>query len=107
MFEPTQSWYEPEIERETPEDHGYIHQDALPDVAGMRDWLTGVVEAMYKTGDVMEMERCLDELCHELNVPMIAADPAVETKNKNRKMHWYLGYQRATIEQMTTHRKTP
>jgi len=103
MFERNASWYEPEYEQ-TPEDYGYIHQDDLPDLEGMRDWLQGVVEAMYKTGDVMEMERCLDELCHALDVPMVAADPAVEKKNQNRLMHWYLGYQRAQIDHMN-HRR--
>lgn len=54
--------------RSCPEEHGYIHEDELPDFSRIKDYLTGVVEAVYETGNIDKLEHCLEELCHQFNM---------------------------------------
>ena len=49
----------------TPADFGYYHQDDIPNVDLTRDFLQGMLEAVYETGDIDMLERCLEELCYE------------------------------------------
>ena len=91
---------EPDVEPETPEDYGYIHEDNLPDLESLRDHVKGIMQAMYLTGDVAMMESCLDELCNELDLKINEGDPILEKKGERNMMTWYLGYQRATIDSM-------
>ena len=82
-----------------PEDMGYVKAEDLPNFEDTRDFLLGIQEAIYKTGDIEILEHCLEELCHQYQVEFKPKAPQVETKNKNRLMHWYLGYQRASLDQ--------
>lgn len=88
----------------TPEDDGYYHQDDLPDFDSCEDFLKGIIEAVYVTGDIKDLENCLDELTaqfsNQFDIKLPESEPILEKKNKNRLMHWYLGYQRAHIDQM-------
>lgn len=89
-------WYDPP----TPEDEGYVHEDDLPCFEDTRIFLKGICEALYETGDIKALEDCLEELCCQYETEFSPGEPKLEVKNKNRLMHWYLGYQRATIEHM-------
>ena len=84
----------------TMEDYGYIHEEGVPNLDDMRDQLKGVLEALYSTGDVHSMESCLDELCGLLDMTMNAGSPVMEKKGQSTMMNWYLGYQRAQLDQI-------
>lgn len=64
------------------------------------DMLTGVIECVFQSGDIDKLKDCLEELAAELDVKFPTTEPVLEKKNTNRLMHWYLGYQRAQIENM-------
>ena len=89
----------------TLEDSGYVYKDNIPNFDDTRDFLSGIVESLYKTGDIETLENCLEELCFQYDVEFEHKVPQLETKNKNRLMHCYLGYQRATIENMNSTRR--
>lgn len=78
-WERPDSWYEPDYE-ETPADHGWIHEDDLPDLDGVKDFLTGVLEAVYVTGDVDALENCLDEICSQFDLKLPAGLPVLAKK---------------------------
>lgn len=94
------SWYEPDPEPETPADYGWVHEDDLPDFDHCKDMLQGCLEALYKSGDVAKLEDCLEELCHQLDVKFELGTPELEKTGRRDLMQWYLGYQRATMDQM-------
>ena len=87
-------------------DNGYIHEDNLPDLDSGRDFLVGIQECIYQTGNVEKLENYLEELCLILDCKFL---PKKEDKPKIRKddrMQWYLGYQRASMDlDMNTGRK--
>jgi len=92
--------YEPD-----PSDYGLIREEDVPSLSDTQDFLKGIVEALYTKADVSQLEHCVEELCHLYDVEFEPKAPVIEEKNKNRLMHWYLGYQRATIENMNTIRR--
>jgi len=63
-------WYEPDVEPETPADHGWVHEDDLPDLEHCTAMLQSVINSVYETGDVELLEDCLDELASQLNCKM-------------------------------------
>lgn len=103
-YERPMSWYDPEPE--TPADYGWVHEDDLPDFDRCKDMLQGCLEALYKIGDVAKLEDCLEELCHQLNVKFELGTPELEKIGRRDLMQWYLGYQRATIDQMNSSVRT-
>ena len=82
----------------TPADCGWVRKEDIPSAEDTQDFLKGIVEALYKTGNMSDLEHCVEELCGLHDVECEQNSPQVEQKNKNRLMHWCLGYQRATIE---------
>jgi uncharacterized protein (DUF1499 family) len=88
----------------THEDDGYFHKDDLPDFDDCEDFLKGIIEAIYVTGNVDDLENYLDKLSaqfvNQFNIKLPESEPILEKKNKNRLMDWYLGYQRAHIDHM-------
>lgn len=81
----------------TPE--GWVREEELPNFNDTRDYLQGIMEALYKDGNVEKLEDCLEELCGLYDVEFKLGVPQLEKKNENQLMHWYLDYQRASIEQ--------
>jgi len=80
------------------EDWGF-DRDLMPNLENLRDHVQGILEAVYKTGDIRELENSLDEVCIEIGIPMNAKNPLIEKRgNRNMKM-WHLGYQRAMLDQ--------
>ena len=76
-YGPPDSWYEPDVEPETPADNGWIHEDDLPNLDSIKDFLTGVLEAVYVTGNVGELENCLDEICSQFDLKLPAGQPVL------------------------------
>ena len=87
-------------EHEIPEDYGYIHQDNLPDLNHLRDHVQGIIDVIYGSGNIRQLEFCLDEVCSELDMKLNAGRPVLEKKKQNDLMNWHLGYQRAQIDKM-------
>lgn len=79
-----------------PEELGYVKVDDLPDFDMTTDYLYGCMEALYMDGDIEKLERCLEELCGQFKVNYSKRTLKIENKEKNRLLHWQLGYQRAT-----------
>lgn len=75
--------------------YGFIHEDELDHA---RDHLQGVFEALYQTGDTEKLESCLEEVAHALGLILPECELAIEKKNKNRELHYQLGYQRALLD---------
>lgn len=59
-------YYEPP----RPEDYGYIHENNLPNLDLIRDFLIGIIESVYVTGDIDALENCLDEICCEFDLKL-------------------------------------
>lgn len=87
-YGPPDSWYEPDYE-ETPADHGWIHEDDLPDLDSVRDFLTGVIEAVYVTGDVESLENCLDEICGQFDLKLPAGQPILKKRTPEFSDHLF------------------
>jgi len=64
-----------------PEDYGYIHEDDVPDLDHCREMLEGILESIYKTGDIDKLEDCLDELCGAFDIQMIASHPVLTKRD--------------------------
>ena len=54
----------------TPEAHGYICAEDVPDLEKVRDFFQGVLEATYTTGDTQSLHHCLEELSALINVDL-------------------------------------
>jgi len=75
-----------------------MHVDSGLDIDHCRDHLTGVLQALYTTGDTEQLEYCLEEVAHALGISLPEGDIAIEKKNQNRELHYQLGYQRALLD---------
>lgn len=81
-------------------DNGYIHEDDLPDFETAREFLVGIQECVYLTGNVEKLENNLEELCSLLDCIVIdAAKGKPRLKQAPDYMQWYLGYQRTRMNQ--------
>ena len=74
------SWYEPDVEPETPADHGWVHEDNIPDIGLCKDMLEGLIKAIYKTGNIAALEDCLDELTSQFDLKIPKTTPVLEDK---------------------------
>lgn len=62
---------------ETPADYGWIHEDDLPDLDFVRYELANLVKAVYKTGNINDLEKSLEEICESLEVNYPDHAPAI------------------------------
>lgn len=73
------------------------------DIYEAQDIIACLQDAIYETGNINKIIRCMEDLADALDVcrrEYTGKEPAIEKKNENRLMHWYLGYQRKYIEDM-------
>jgi len=89
-----------------PEDNGWIHEDDLPDLDYAKEMLISVRNAIYDTGDIENLEDCLEELlsCFKLSIPK--TEPLIEKKRseyERNKLLWYSGYQKGLLENQQLH----
>ena len=83
--------------RDSPEDCGWIHENDVPSIEETSDFLTGLLESVYESGDMSKMEHCLEELCHLYGVEFTPKQKKIQKKT-NDQTKWYLGYQQAMID---------
>ena len=90
--------YEP-----TPEDCGYVridefHQleDQLKDVAHFAE---GMAEAFYKTGNVILLQHCLNQIQEilKINRPKTPEEIKMERKGSRDEMNYFLGFQHGVL----------
>lgn len=62
--------YEEYYLEESPLDE-WVHEDDLPDLEFMKDMTISVINAIYETGDIENLEDCLEELAagFDLQIP--------------------------------------
>jgi hypothetical protein len=88
-------------------DNGYIHEDDLPDIESAREFLVGIQECVYQTGDVGKLEYQLEELCAILDCKLLPTkDDKPKIRKSNDLMEWYIDYQRATMDQNMNNGRT-
>jgi hypothetical protein len=75
--------YEPQVELSI-EDMGYTHESNMPDLDHARDFMKGVLEALYETGDTSRLDDCLEEVCHILDVKYEQKELKVESIEKQQ-----------------------
>ena len=85
------------------ENEEYYQEDRYEPVRG---YLEGILEAMYESGDVDDLEAMVDELCHHFNVPMCVGDLKIKKKEEKKSMlQEYLETQRVAIDEMNAKRE--
>lgn len=78
-------------------EHGYVHESELPNFDLIKDHLTGIIEAVYETGDVAMLESCLDEVCHQFDIKITDKQPKIQ-KKQIPLMEWYLDVQKGFLQ---------
>ena len=73
----------------------YVHRSLLPDQDQVHDFVNGILESVYTTGDTDKLENCLEELCDLLGVEFKLGNCALEKKKD--LMQWHLKQQREQI----------
>lgn len=63
-----------------PEDNGWIHEDDIPDLDFVKGMLEGVRGAVYETGDIENLEDCLEELLSTFELRVPETEPVLEKK---------------------------
>lgn len=104
-YGPPDSWYEPDYDPPTPADYGWIHEDDVPDLDHCTDMLKGILEAVYVTGNVEELENCLDELSGQFDLKLPAGDPVLcrkPTKFSEKLFEFGVALSRAQAGQVAT-----
>lgn len=61
----------------TPEDFGWIHEDNLPNLDLCKKTLNSAIEAVYFSGNIDQLENCLDELCAQFDLMLPARESAL------------------------------
>ena len=82
-----------------PSDHGFYHESELPDLDHLKDHVQGILDALYKTGSITQLESSLDEVCGELGIPFKPTRPLFERTEMRNLAVWNLGYQRCMLDQ--------
>lgn len=65
----------------TPEDLGWVSESEMPKVNIVKDYLQGVINAVYKTGNIFELENCLDEICEQFDLKLPQGNPVICRKS--------------------------
>lgn len=81
-----------------PEDHGYIHENDLPDLNFLCLQFEKLIEAVYDTGSTFEIEKALHEIGNELEVAVPNRQVAIEKRELSNHLQWYLGYHRCMLD---------
>jgi hypothetical protein len=67
------------------EDMGYTSNSNLPNLEHARDFMRGVLEAVYETGDTSRLDDCLEEVCHVLDLKFEQKDIKLESIEKQNR----------------------
>lgn len=75
-------WSEPDFDPITPADYGWVHENDIPNLDHVKKCLKGIVDSVYFTGDIDELENYLDEVCEEFDVKLPISEPVICQKTK-------------------------
>lgn len=95
------SWYEEPTSTES----GWVHQDDLPDLEGVKDYLKEILRSVYVTGDIEELENSLGEICSQFDLKLPAGEAVLCRKLKNFSDNFFdfgVALSRAQTVQLTT-----
>ena len=67
-------------------ENGWVREDEQPDMNNVKEWVEGVMEAVYKTGDIEDLKFSLEELAHALKVRMPEEEPMLTKALRIKKI---------------------
>ena len=79
-------------------DTGWIREESIPNINETCDFLEGILEALYETGDAFRLEGMVEELCHLYDIAIPNKELKIQGKKDNALMESYLNYQKTLIE---------
>lgn len=68
------------------EENGWVHKDDLPDLDHVRDMLQGLVEGIYETGNIEDIEFCMEEILHQFRMKFSKDEPIIQKALKIKKI---------------------
>jgi hypothetical protein len=77
-------------------------KDAEEKLLEAQEWFEGIMDAVYKTGNIADLENCLEELGCRLNMNIRMNEPKLEKKGSDKLFHFAAGYQKAVADQLST-----
>lgn len=60
------------------DESGWVREEELPDIDFAKEMMEGIIEAVYKTGNVAKLEDCLDELVNCFDMELPKEEPVLE-----------------------------
>jgi len=82
----------------TPEDYGWIRREDVPDIEMVRHFFEAVMECLYKTGKLSDLDSHMEELAAYLEVDFPNEELKIQKKDDKKEALYMLGYQRAMID---------
>ena len=73
-----------DIETLCARDFGYIHEDNLPNLDICEEMISLMINALYVTGNVDELEEGLENLAYQFNVDYPSLYPVMQKKNDSK-----------------------
>lgn len=67
----------------------WIHESDVPNIEDTQDYITGLIEAIYVSGNIAKLEHCIEELAHIYDVKYEYREPQIDTK-KHPLMQWFV-----------------
>lgn len=78
------SFYEPSVDID-PTDFGYVNKEEVPDLTHVSEVFKGLLKAVYESGNLDELENCLDELGDCLDIELPHSVPVLKSPNMHSK----------------------
>lgn len=77
------NYYNESYDCKTPADYGWVKEEDLPNIDSIKDFLQGIVESVYFSGNVKDLEYCLESICCELKIKIPNGAPKIATFSQN------------------------
>lgn len=71
---------------EEPEYEGYVKKEDLPNFDDTRDYLKGIIDALYESSDLKLLEMMLGEICFQYGVEMDIKELKIQEKKMNNEV---------------------
>lgn len=81
--------YEPDLEEPCVGNDEWIHEDDLPDYDYAKEMLHGVRNAIYETGDIENLEDCLECLMDVFKLKIPKTEPLLEKKGSRIRKTYF------------------
>ena len=59
----------------------YVHRDDIKCYEGAKEWIEGIIECIYKTGDMEQLEYTLEELAAIWGMSIPPTEPLLQKKS--------------------------